>query len=71
MKNIIALLIVALVAVAGYLYMNQERTAGERLGDSLDALNDGNLGEAVDEMGNETKGDKVIDEMKDAVAPAE
>lgn len=64
---LIAVLIGAVAAYVGYTYMNTERPLSDRLESTIDAAGQGNLGEAADEAGNTTYGDKLNDDLKDAV----
>lgn len=58
------------VAVGIIGYLNQPLDTSYRVAQSMDALNNGSLTEAVDELENETKGDKIADEIGDIVSPS-
>lgn len=64
---VIALVIGILAAFGAYMYLRQPEPAGERLDNAVDQLKRGNLGEAGDELNNETRGDKLRDDLQDAV----
>lgn len=67
---IIAAIVVGLIAAfIGYNYMQQPRPLSDRLESGIDELGKGNVGEAADEVGNQTQGDKITDDVKDAVSP--
>lgn len=70
MKSPIALLlVVVLAALAGFMIydkMNEPRDGGEVMSDTVNELQNGNIGEAFDEMGNTTPMDKAKDEVNDA-----
>ncbi len=70
---IIAVVVAVLIAFIGYNYMNQPQPMSERIDNATTELGNGNIGEALDEAGNETRGDKVTEDLNDAadaVAPA-
>lgn len=64
---LIAIVVAVLIVFIGYTYLNQPQPMSERFDNAASQLGNGNLGEAVDEMGNETRGDKLTDDMNDAV----
>jgi hypothetical protein len=63
---IIAVILAVLIVFIGYNYLNQPQPMSERLDNAAGALGNGNLGEALDEAGNETRGDKITDDLNDA-----
>jgi hypothetical protein len=63
----IAILAAILVLVL-YVQWNTPRPTSERVADSLNELNKGNLGRAAQELGNETYGDKVTSNVENAVS---
>ena len=68
---LIAAIVVGLIAAfIGYSYMQQPRPLSDRIDSSIDQLGNGNLGEAGDELGNQTQGEKIMDDVNDATAPA-
>lgn len=67
-KNIL-ILIGVIILVLGYamLTMPDRRTDGERIGDAIDALNEGKgLGGAAEQLEKRTPGEKLGDSIKDA-----
>lgn len=73
MGIIIAVVVAVLLVFIGYTYLNQPQPMSERLDNAGAQLGNGNVGEAFDELGNETRGDKLTDDMNDAseaVTPA-
>ena len=73
MGIIIAVVVAVLVVFVGYSYLNQPQPMSERLDNAGTELGNGNVGEAFDELGNETRGDKLSDDLndaKEAVTPA-
>lgn len=73
MGIIIAVVVAVLVVFIGYTYMSQPQPMSERLDHAGTALGNGNVGEAFEEMGHETRGDKITDDINDAaeaVAPS-
>jgi uncharacterized membrane protein (DUF106 family) len=66
---IIAIIVGLIAAYVGYNYMNQPQPMSERIDNTATQLGNGNLGEAVDEAGNATKGEKLQDDLKDATQP--
>lgn len=68
-KMLIGIAVMAVVVgVIGYL--NQPLDTSYRVAQSMDALNGGSLTEAAEELENETKGDKIADEIGDIVSPS-
>ena len=68
---IIAAIVVGLIAAfVGYSYMQQPRPLSDRLESGIDQLGNGNVGEAMQEVGNETQGDKLKDDLNDLTQPA-
>lgn len=68
---IIAAIVVGLIAAfVGYSYMQQPRPLSDRLESGVDQLGQGNLGEAAQEVGNETQGEKLQDDLNDLTTPA-
>jgi hypothetical protein len=67
---IIAAIVVGLIAAfIGYNYMQQPRPLSDRLEGGIDQIGQGNLGEAADEVGNETQGEKLTDDVQDVISP--
>ncbi|RYG61360.1 MAG: hypothetical protein EON60_03855 [Alphaproteobacteria bacterium] len=67
---IIAAIVVGLIAAfVGYNYMQQPRPLSDRLESGVDQLGEGNLGEAAQEVGNETQGEKLKDDLNDMTTP--
>lgn len=67
---LIAVLVGLIAAYAGYNYLNQPLPMSDRIDNTVNELGNGNIGEAADEAGNSTVGDKINDEVKDATQPA-
>lgn len=70
MRNLITLLVLLAVAVGGYLVwqkMNEPLTPGERLDNAMTELQNGNLGNAVDEASAQTPADRVENSVNNAV----
>lgn len=69
---IIAAIVVGLIAAfVGYNYMQQPRPLSDRLESGIDQLGEGNIGEAAQEVGNETQGEKLKDDLNDLTQPTE
>ncbi len=69
---IIAAIIVGLIAAfVGYNYMQQPRPLSDRLESGIDRLGEGNVGEAVQEVGHQTQGEKLKDDLHDLTTPSE
>ncbi|RYG61488.1 MAG: hypothetical protein EON60_03365 [Alphaproteobacteria bacterium] len=67
---IISAIVVGLIAAfVGYNYMQQPRPLSDRLESGVDQLGAGNLGEAAQEVGNETQGEKLQDDLNDMTTP--
>lgn len=69
-KNMAALLILVLAVIAGvmvYQQMNQPRTLGDRMDDAMGSLEQGDLGQAVDDLNNRTPAEQMGDAINDAV----
>lgn len=64
---IIVLVLAVVVALVAYNYFEKPEPLSDRLGNAVDELGNGNVREAGDELGNETRGDKAVDEIKDAI----
>lgn len=64
---IIVLVLAVVVALVAYNYFQQPEPVGDRVGNAIDQLSNGNVREAGDELGNQTRGDKAMDEVKDAI----
>lgn len=64
---IIVLVLAVIVALVAYNYFEKPQPLGDRVGNAVNELSVGNTTEALDELGNETRGDKIVDEVKDAV----
>ncbi|HCM83743.1 MAG TPA: hypothetical protein PKW15_03690 [Alphaproteobacteria bacterium] len=66
-KTILIVIVVAVVAILGYqmLVAPDNRTAGERVGDAIDAFAEGKPGKAIDELEDKTPGEKLGDAIKD------
>lgn len=66
-KNVLIIIVVAVLAILGYQMLNapDNRTAGERVGDAIDAFGEGKPGKAIDELGDKTPGERVGDAVKD------
>jgi len=78
MKNgsVIAYLLVIVIILIGGLFvyqkMQEPRTLGENIDSAAGELKDGNLGNAVQEMGTQTEGEKLqndVNQATDAVKP--
>lgn len=68
-KSLITVVIVIAVAVAAYgvLTMPDQRSTGERLGDAVDAVEQGKgLGDAAEQLEKRTPGEKLGDAVKEA-----
>jgi hypothetical protein len=72
-RNTILVLILAALAVVGVAYyFNQPRTVEERMDAAGTELGDGNFGQAIQEMGNETEGERIQNNIDEAITtPAE
>lgn len=69
-RNLITLLIlvgIAVVAVVAWQKMNEPRTPGEKMDAALEQLGNGNLGQAADEIRNDTPADQVSDAINDGI----
>ena len=66
---LIAVLVGLIVAYLGYNYLNQPQPMSDRIDNTLNELGNGNVGEAADEAGNSTIGEKINDDVKDATQP--
>ena len=66
----LAVIIGLIVAYAGYNYLQQPRPLGDRIDDTVGELKQGNLGNAVDEAGSATNGEKINTEIDHATSPA-
>lgn len=67
-RNTILVLILAALAVVGVAYyFNQPRTVEERMDAAGSELGNGNFGQAIQEMGNETQGEKIQNDVQDAI----
>jgi hypothetical protein len=62
---VLAVLVIVLVGIGGYAFLNKpdNRTAGEHIGDAIDALPD--VGKAGKELGDRTPGDRLNDAADD------
>lgn len=70
-NTVVTLIILAILAVGGiwaYHYWNQPRPLGQRMSDSIDQLNQGNLGKAADALGNETNGEQIKSNIQSMVS---
>ena len=54
-------------AVVAYNYLNEPEPVANRMENAADQLGAGRLGEALDELGNETRGEKIQDDVQDAL----
>lgn len=69
-KNMATLLVLVLAVIAGimvYQQMTEPRTMGKRMGDAMHSLQQGDFGQAVDDMNNRTPTDQMQDSINDAV----
>jgi cell division protein FtsL len=69
-KIIIGVIVVAVLAVLGFSIMNapDQRTGGEKVGDAVDALSEGQgIDEATEELQDQTTGEQVQDAAEEAV----
>lgn len=69
-RNLITLLIlvgIAVVAVVAWQKMNEPRTPGEKMDAAIEQLQDGNFGQAADEIRNDTPADQVRDAVNDGI----
>jgi hypothetical protein len=64
---IIVLVLAVVVALVAYNYFEQPEPVGNRVSNAIDQLSNGNVSEAGDELKNQTRGDKMIDQVEDAV----
>lgn len=55
------------IVVGGITYLNRPLRDDVKLADTITALNAGDLHEAVDELNNQTRVDKLVDELGDLV----
>lgn len=67
---LVAIIVGLIAAYLGYNYMNQPQPLSDRIDNTVTELGNGNVGEAADEAGNATMGDKITDEVKDVTQPA-
>lgn len=67
-KTWLTILVVAIVAAGGYaiLTMPDHRTTGEKIGDAVDELGEGNLDNAARELEDRTPAQKIGDAVDDA-----
>lgn len=66
MGIIIAVVVAVLLVFIGYSYLNQPQPMSERIDNAAGELGNGNVGEAFNELGNETRGEKLSDDLSDA-----
>ena len=66
---ILAVIVGLVAAFVGYNYMQQPRPLSDRLESGVDQLGAGNLGEAANEVGNETQGEKITEDVQDVISP--
>lgn len=68
-RNLLSILVVILIAVAGYAFltMPDQRSTGQRVGDAIDAAPQG-PGKAVEQLEKRTPGEKLGDAIKDSTS---
>lgn len=67
-KTIIAILVVIVLAIAGYYMLNagDNRTAGEKIGDAVDNVQEGNMDGAVNSLKDRSPAQKMGDSIEEA-----
>lgn len=65
---LIAVILVA-AGVCAYIYMRQPAPIGERFDSAVSHMNQGEPGKAADALAPQTRGEKLENEVKDAISP--
>ena len=68
---LISIVVGLIAAYVGYSYMNQPQPMSNRIDNTATQIGNGDVGEALDEAGNATMGDKLKDDIKDVTQPTQ
>jgi predicted negative regulator of RcsB-dependent stress response len=66
---IVFVVLAAVVGWLAYAYFNDPQPLGERFDNAASALEDGEGGNALEALGNRTRGEQLEDDVENAVAP--
>jgi len=63
---LLAVIVGALLVIIAYGYLSQPQPMSERFDNAASELGDGNIGNALDQMDNQTVGEQIGDNIEDA-----